>query len=99
MPLTAQDKRKRKDAATARAARQVRDRQVCTRKARAAHRGKPRSIRRSIERCRARKQERRRAAIRHECAQRAREAHRGRKGRIKRSYQNCVEERGVQRRR
>ena len=99
VPLSAEDKRKRKDAAAARVARQRRDRQVCTRKARAAHRGKPRSIRASIERCRARKQERRRAAIRHECAQRAREKHRGRKGRIKRSYANCVKERGVQRRR
>jgi glucose dehydrogenase len=98
VPLSAQDKRKRKDAEEARAARQARDRRVCTRKAREAHRGRPRSIRRSIERCRARKQERRRAAIRHECAQRARKAHRGRKGRIERSYQICVKERGVQRR-
>ncbi len=99
VPLSAQDKRKRKDAADARAARQRRDRRVCTRKARAAHRGRPRSIRRSISRCRARKQERRRAAIRHDCAVRARKAHRGRKGRITRSYQNCVKERGVERRR
>ena len=97
-PLSAADKRKRKDAADARAARRARDRRVCTQKARAAHRGRPRSIRRSIERCRARKAERRRAVVRHACAVRARKAHRGRRGRIQRSYRTCVRERGVQRR-
>ena len=97
-PLSAQDKRKRRSAAAARAARRKQDRKVCGRKARDAHRGKPRSIRRSIERCLDRKQERRRAAIRKECADRARELHRGRKGRISRSYRACVKDRGVQRR-
>ena len=97
-PLSKADKRKRRDAAAARVARRKRDSRVCGQKARAAHRGKPRAIRRSVKRCTARKQERRRAIIRKACAQRAREIHRGRKGKIRRSYRNCVKERGVARR-
>jgi outer membrane protein assembly factor BamB len=96
-PLTAEDKQKRRDAEKARVARRHNDRQVCTQRARAAHRGKPRAIHRSYRRCVERRPARRRKAARAECLQRAKRLHRGRQGRISRSYRGCVRRRGVAR--
>ena len=97
-PLTAQDKQQRRDAEQARAARRRNDRRVCAQRARAAHRGKTRAIRRSYRRCVERRPARRRRAARAECLKRAKQLHRGRKGRISRSYHGCVRRRGVGRR-
>jgi hypothetical protein len=97
-PLTAEAKRQRRKAAKARVARRANDRRVCAKRARAAHRGQKKAIRRSYARCVDRRRERRRQVIRSACLKRAKAAHRGRKGRISRSYRACIKERGVARR-
>ena len=60
-----------------------------------SHRGKPKAIRRSVERCVDRKRARRRAAKRHECAKVARKAHKGQKAKIRRSYERCLVRKGL----
>jgi outer membrane protein assembly factor BamB len=94
-PLSTADKKARAKAARKRAKRQRKDRGICRRRARAAHRGKPAAQRRSYKRCVKRRPALRRKAARAECLQRARRLHKGRKGRISRSYRKCIKRRGV----
>src|SRR5215218_2096185 len=97
-PLTAQDKRKRREAAKARAKRHRNDRRICAQRARKAHRGHKGAIRRSYARCIKRRPALRRKAARSECFQRAKKLHRGHKRRVSRSFHGCVRKRNVGRR-
>jgi outer membrane protein assembly factor BamB len=97
-PLSAEAKRKRRQAAEARVERRRNDRKVCAQRARKAHRGNRGAIRRSSRRCVERRPALRRKAARAECLTRAKRAHRGRDGRITRSYRACIKRRGVERR-
>ena len=92
---TAEVKKARKTAAAARAARNAKERRACTQVAKRSHRGKPKAVRRSVERCVDRKRARRRAAKRHECAKVARKAHKGQKAKIRRSYERCLVRKGL----
>ncbi|MEZ0292507.1 MAG: PQQ-binding-like beta-propeller repeat protein, partial [Solirubrobacteraceae bacterium] len=92
---TAEVKKARRSAAAARAARNAKERRACAQVARQAHRGKPKAIRRSVERCVDRKRARRRAAKRHECAKVARKAHKGHQAKLRRSYERCLVRKGL----
>ena len=92
---TAEVKKARRSAAAARAARNAKERRACAQVAKQAHRGKPKAIRRSVERCVDRKRARRRAAKRHECAKVARKAHKGQQAKLRRSYERCLVRKGL----
>ena len=91
----AEVKKARRSAAAARAARNAKERRACAQVAKQAHRGKPKAIRRSVERCVDRKRARRRAAKRHECAKVARKAHKGQQAKLRRSYERCLVRKGL----
>jgi outer membrane protein assembly factor BamB len=94
-PLTAQARRARRKAEEVRAERRARELRTCRKRARAAHAGRPRSIRNSVERCVARKRAARLRVPRAKCFKRAKEAHGKREGRVRRSFKACVKDRGL----
>jgi outer membrane protein assembly factor BamB len=96
-PLTAEGKKKRRAAGVAGVARRRNKPQVCSARARAAHRGHKPAARRSYLRCMKRRPAIRRKAARAECLRRAKKQHRGHKRKISRAYRECVAQRRVAR--